>query len=90
MKGVLTMLSEEPPKEDSDDLTDDEIEAAVETRGPDDLAHLVCEAIKESRKFTVDAHELRRRGEHLYYRCHMVCAQEPDRVLIYRVDWLGH
>lgn len=89
MKRILTTLTEDPPEEDSEDLTDDEIELAVATNNPDDLAQLICSAIKESRKFTLQSHELRRRGARLFWRSRLVCAREPDRVLIYGVDWLG-
>lgn len=90
MKRILTTLTEDPPEEDSEDLMDEEIEQAIVTKNPDDLAKLICAAIKESRKFTLQSHELRRRGSRLFWRSRLVCAREPDRVLIYGVDWLGN
>lgn len=85
----LIKLVEDPPKEDSPDLTDDEIEDATDTEGPDDLAQVVVEEIKLSKKFSVGGYELRRRGDDLFLRVRLVCAQEPARVLIYKVSWLG-
>ena len=89
MKRVLSKLIEDPPREDSPDLTDEQVEQAVVTRDLDDLAKLICEDIKESGgNFTLAGHELKRRGEHLYWLSRLVCVGEPDRVLIYQASWL--
>lgn len=89
MKRILSKLIEDPPREDSPDLTDEHVEQAVITKDADDLASLICEDIKESGgKFPLQGHELKRRGEHLYWLSRLVCVGEPDRVLIYRTDWL--
>lgn len=80
---------EDPPKEDSPDLTDDEVEAAVDTRDAEDLAKLTAKAVAQDTEFTVTGHELRRRGDHLFWRTRLVAGGEPDKVLVFRVDWLG-
>ena len=80
---------EDPPKGDSPDLSDDEVEGAVDTRDVDDLAKLTAKAVAQDAGFTVTGHELKRRGDHLYWRTRMAAADEPDKVLVFRVDWLG-
>lgn len=84
-------LIDDPPKEDSPDLSDDEVEAAVETKGMEDLAKLIAQEVAHDSSFVVSGHELRRRGDSLYWRARLVGAEgEPDKVLVYKVDWLSH
>ena len=84
----LTIEGLEP--EDSEDFTDEEAERATVTEGPDDLVQRLMKQVRGSRvsKFTLRSHELRRRQDHLYYRVRMVAIQEPDKVLIFQVDWV--
>jgi len=92
LKQALTMLntSTDIKLEDSDDFTEDEAQRAIITTGSDELVQWVLKHVRGSRvaKYTVQNHELRRRGDHLYYRARLVAQQEPDRVLIFRVDWV--
>lgn len=91
---LLEPLSDDPPRDDSEDLTDEEIAGAVDTDGPETLARLIGQEVRhdpestESGGWTVKLHELRRRGEDLFWRSRLVSTQEPDKVLVYRVNWL--
>lgn len=91
---LLEAVTNPPPEEDSEDLTDVEVENAIPTEKADDLAHLIAEEVKhnpdspETGGFTVQAHELRRRGEHLYWRVRLVSSSEPVKILVFQVDWL--
>ena len=84
-----------PPKEDSEDLTDEEIARAVIVASASELAHAISEELRSDPEsantggFTVQSHELRRRGENLFWRTRLVSSQEPPKVLVYRVNWLG-
>jgi hypothetical protein len=78
------------PEEDSEDLTDEQVAQAVETKGQADLTvrlvHLSCStcgALHEA----VD-HALRRRAPHLYSRTKAKCPAGHDEVFVYCVDWL--
>ncbi len=83
-------LINEPPQEDSPDLSDEEIERAIETAGHKDLAQHLVEELRRREGLAVKSHELRRRGLNLFWRTHLVVTPaEPDRVLVFRVDWLG-
>ena len=75
---------------DSDDFGSEEAERATVTEGPDDLVQRLMKQVRGNQvaKFTLKSHELRRRERHLYYRVRMTATQEPDKVLIFRVDWM--
>lgn len=89
-------LTMPPPEEDSEDLTDEEIENAIETESEDDMAKKVVAELspghaslgKSDARYALHRQELRRRKPHLYNRVSLCCAGEPDKVLVYRVDWL--
>lgn len=87
---TLESLVEDPPKEDSADLTDEEIAQAIVTTSHKELAQHLIEELRRRDGLVVKSHELRRRGENLFWRTHLVFTpDEPDRVLLFRVDWLG-
>lgn len=88
MTKPLPALLDDPPKEDSPDLIDEEIDRAIYTVDDRDLAQKLTEEIKRNRDFALRRHELRRRGEHLYWRTTLVANKEPDKVLVFSVDWL--
>lgn len=88
MTKALPALTEDPPKEDSEDLTDSEIERAVFTRSLQELTQRLTEEIQQNRDFSLKRHELRRRGGHLFWRTTLVANREPDKVLVFSVDWL--
>ena len=79
-----------PPEEDSEDLTDEHVAQAVETKGPDDLVErmklLSCATC--GARFATLNHALRRRAPHLYSRTEAKCAAGHAEVRVYRVDWL--
>jgi hypothetical protein len=85
----LQALIDDPPKEDSADLTDDEIGRAVVTSSKDELAQMLGQVIHTHMGSSFEGHELRRRGEHLYIRTRMRTDREPNMSLIFQVDWLG-
>lgn len=88
--GRAPLSLEPPPPEDSEDLTDVEVAHAVPTTDRRDLAHRIATALRISGpEFSLKGHELRRRKPHLYWRVRLVSAEEPDRVLVFRADWLG-
>ncbi len=78
---------------DSDDLTDDEVEGALPSEGPDDLlAHLssrVCGADGCALHPTPLAYALRRRKPHLYTRIAVVCPATHRTDLVIRTTWVG-
>ncbi len=88
MTKPLPALTEDPPKEDSPDLEDAEVERAIFTKDTDELARLLTDEIRRNHHFVMKKHELRRRGEHLYSRVTLVANKEPDKVLVFQVDWL--
>lgn len=90
MSHLLEALIDDPPKEDSEDLTDEEIAEAADTLSLGHLTQCLVEEIRRRGGLSVKSHQLRRRGDNLYWRTHLVVTpDEPDRVLIFRVNWLG-
>lgn len=87
MTRPLETLMNDPPKEDSEDLTDEEVAGALEAKTSSDVARLVRQEVLDS-SFTVKAHELRRRGDALFWRVRLV-ARDVEKVLVFRADWLG-
>ncbi len=85
-----------PPEEDSEDLTDEEVEHAVLTINEDELAKLIAGELipgqasvgKSDARYALKKQELRRRKPHLYNRVVLCCTGEPDKVFVYLVDWL--
>ncbi len=79
-------------EEDSPDLTDEEIAVAVETTDSNSFVSALEEAIRPMIRPNVAAaiqsHELRKRKPHLYCRTRVALDGEPDKVLLFRVDWL--
>ena len=78
-----------PPDEDSEDLTDREVFEAVPTTDRTELVQRLATALQDSgSEFSLKKHELRRRAKHLYWRSRLIAHEEPDIVLVFRVDWL--
>ncbi len=90
MKPNQMLLTGELPLEDSEDFTADEAEVATPTKSSEDLVQRLMKQVRGSKvsKFTLQNHELRRREGHLYYRVRMIANREPDKVLIFCVDWV--
>lgn len=87
MTRPIATLLENPPQEDSDDLSDEEIEGAMDSETSSDVAQRVRQEILDS-AFRVKAHELRRRGEDLFWRVRLVSGA-VEKVLVFRANWLG-
>jgi hypothetical protein len=82
----------EPPKEDSVDLTDGEINIAVPTKDLEDFVRVLEEALRPLVRPNVGgaikSYDLRRRGDNLYCRAKALLDGEPDKILIFQVDWM--
>lgn len=91
---MLLETSAIPADEDSADLTDAEIEGAVETTDSNHFVQSLEEAIRPNIRpnvaAAVQSYELRKRKPHLYCRARVALDGEPDKVLLFRVDWLQH
>lgn len=85
-------LIDVPPEEDSEDLTDEEIAGALETTDSNHFVKLFEEllrpAVRPNVTGVVQSYQLRRRKPHLYCRATLGFSGEPDKVVIFRVDWL--
>ena len=85
-----------PPNEDATDLSDEEVQRAVLTESEAELTrHLIEELTpghasvgKSDARFSLKRQELRRRSPNLYWRAYLGCPGEPDKVLVYQVNWL--
>lgn len=81
-----------PPEDDSPDLTDDEIESATDTADSNDFVRALEETLRPLVRpnvgGSIQGHELRRRKPHLYCRTRIGLHGEPDKVLVFRVNWL--
>jgi hypothetical protein len=84
-----------PPEEDSADLTDEEVLAAIPTKSVDDVIAVtgtvdkrsscaVCSKPKEPVQ-----HALRRRIPHLYWRIRVACPEGHQELLVFQADWVG-
>lgn len=81
------------PEEDSEDLTDEEVASAVPVPNVEGVLKLML-----AEKCTTcgwpmgpDAHLLRRRKPHLYWKLPLVCRAPEEhmrKLLVIRVDWL--
>ena len=78
------------PDDDSEDLTDEEIAAALPTSGESGIVRAIqalnCDLCGEP--FSGNAHELRRRKPHLYWRVRLVCAKGHMVKRVFLADWL--
>jgi hypothetical protein len=85
-----------PEAEDATDLSDHEVEGALETVDATHLTELLARAVspgeasvgKADARYAIGKQEVRRRKPHLYLRTTLVCPGEPRKILMYRVDWL--
>ena len=88
--------TEPPPDEDSEDFTKEEADQAVETFSEESFAKMVAMELlpghasvgKQDARYAMKSRELKRRDGVLYCRIHLGCPGEPDKVLVYRVNWL--
>lgn len=81
-----------PADEDSDDFTGEEAEAAILTGNSGEFVQAIEEAIRPLVRpnvgATVQSYELRRRDKKLFCRTRIAFDGEPDKVLVFQVDWL--
>jgi len=85
-----------PPEEDSEDLMDEEVEHSIETDSEADLAKKIAAELspghasigKGDARYSLHKQELKRKQGHIYCRTSLCCPDEPDKVLVYRIDWL--
>lgn len=77
-----------PPEDDSPDLTDEEIAQAALVLNPSELETAFRDVLhpEDPRKRTF---QLCRRKPHMYCRLRLSTGQEPDKVFLFRLDWLG-
>jgi hypothetical protein len=89
MKKLASML-DDPPRENSEDFTTEDALRATPTTDADDLVGKIMCQVRGSKvsKFAVQSHELRRRNDHMYCRVRLVATHEPDKVLVYQIDWV--
>jgi len=80
-------------EEDSEDLTDEEVERAVVVTSSNEVTQAATVPIVAfSERFAGQkikiAHELRRRSPHLYHRLRLSSSEGAEEVLVFRADWL--
>ena len=77
-------------EEDSEDFSADEAQKMIPTKNSEDLVKRLMKHVRGSRvsKFAIKSHDLRRREGRLYCRVCMTATQEPDKILIFGVDWV--
>lgn len=87
---MTDLFDDNPPEEDSEDLTNAEILAAVPTGHINDLVrHLTGQTCPECQsRLLVAGHALRRRAPHLYWRVSARCAQGHPAQVTYQTNWL--
>ena len=86
-----------PPNQDSEDLTDHEVSEAIITGDEKEFHNLLFTELrpgvasmgKGDARYALHRTELRRRGDDLYWRVYLGCPGEPDKILVYQVNWLG-
>lgn len=84
-------LDSPPPREDSPDLTDQEIEAAIICTKSSEIATILqgvtCEICHQ--QMTKYHYEVRRRDNYLYWRILITCQdRHKSTTIIVRADWL--
>lgn len=83
-------LLEDPPRGNSEDFTQEDVEKAIVTTSSEDFLGRFMRNVRGSiaPKFSVLSHELRRWDDHMYCRVRLGAPGEPDKVLIYQIDWV--
>lgn len=77
-------LVAEPDREDSDDLSDEEIARSVPAESP----AIIAQAIRKFEGYQVVGHDFRRRGETTYWRTTLQSPEGGSEVLVFRPFWL--
>jgi hypothetical protein len=73
-------------EEDSEDLTDAEVEAAEPVANQVAFTAAIRQSLEDA--YAVRAYELRRRKPFYYSRVQLEAAGKPDKLLVLRLDWL--
>lgn len=76
--------------DDSEDLTDAEVEHAIIVQSEDKLvAHLRSARCTQcAQPIETQGHALRRRAPFMYGRMTLVCAQRHEQPIVFRLEWL--
>lgn len=85
MKKLVSLL-EDPPREDSKDLTPEEVQEALHTSSAEDLAGSVKRQVLPGE--CLHSHELRRMGDHMYCRVRLGAKDAPSRSILFQIDWV--
>lgn len=94
---AMNFLSSPPPSdEDSKDITEVEVSHAVITTSEDEFKRMLVQELspgmasisKQDARYASRSYELHRKKPHLYCRVRLGCPGEPDKVLVYQVDWI--
>lgn len=84
----MSFLFPDIPEDDSEDLSDAEVEAALPTEDITDLIAKLSKHIRENPGEQVSDHELRRRKPHLYWRVKIQQPEDKSTALVFVADWL--
>jgi len=78
-------------EDDSEDLTDEEVESAIAVANVDAMLKRLRDARcpECEKEIEVFAHALRRRVPFLYARMDLQCQKEHSHTIIFRADWLS-
>lgn len=80
-------MMNEPPEDDSPDLTDEELEKAIPTGNPADMAsHLGACPVCQSESFSIKFKKLRR-GVHFYSRVTLTCSAKHETKFLFENTW---
>lgn len=78
------------PQQDSDDLSQDEVECSMTAAGVEviieELRDAKCSSCKQ--RLEPRSHELRRKSPHLYWRAKLQCEANHKETRVFRVGWL--
>jgi hypothetical protein len=81
-----------PTENDSPDFTEEEATGALLTGNSSEFVQALEEAIRPLVRpnvgATIQNYDLRRRNKTLYCRTRIAFDGEPDKVLVFQVDWL--
>ena len=85
MKDFMPLI-EDPVRDDSEDLDSEEVLRATYTSSADDLVNKIKQQVQTGE--IPYSHELRRKGGHMYHRVRLKTEGEPDRTLLFQIDWV--
>lgn len=80
--------TQEYPDEDSEDLTDEEVAAAIETEGTEDIVAGTTVPCECGGGVRILLHEFRRRKPHMYWRTTLECSHGHTTKRLFVTDWI--